>query len=89
MKDLIKAMKSPMKVHTHLKIMKLEHEIGNYSYITLRCSTLGYKTMAFTLKGEDRVHLFRDRFSIGDSVNIVADTNNVIQRISKALDVIG
>ncbi len=78
-----------MNLYTHVKIMRTENEPGDYSYITLRCSTLNYETLVFRLEGEDRVHLFRDRFSLGDSVNIVADDNNVIQKLSKALDVIG
>lgn len=78
-----------MNIFTHVKIMWLESKPGDYSYITLRCSTLEYKMLVFRLEGEDRVHMFRDRFKIGDSVNIVADDNNVIQKMSKALDVIG
>lgn len=77
-----------MNLYTHVKIMGTAHKPGDYSYITLRCSSLDYKMLVFTLKGEDRVHLFNDRFNIGDSVNIVADDNNVIQKLSKALDVI-
>lgn len=78
-----------MKTYTHLKIMQLRYKPGDYSYIILRCSDLAYNMLEFTLRGEDRVHLFRDRFSVGDSVNIVANQIDVIQRLSKALDVIG
>jgi hypothetical protein len=80
--------RGPGRTYTHLKIMGLRSKPGNYNYITLVCSSLDYKRLEFTLEGEDRVHLFRDRFKIGDSVNIISDVNNVIKRMSKALDII-